>query len=205
VSQLAGPVAPNAIGEFLIRNLQTGRHRVIAQLPDENWYVRAISMEGKPTAPPARKTPTRVITDVARDGVTLKPGEKLAGMTVTIATGAAAVKGRVVAEQDGKLSGKVRAYLIPAEKEAAEDTLRYAQANASPDGDFNFKNLAPGSYYLLAKVVKDGADAKAPSHFKAWDAAARATLRREAEATGKALELQNCQRVEDYKLTIQGK
>ncbi|MBO0857762.1 MAG: carboxypeptidase regulatory-like domain-containing protein [Chloracidobacterium sp.] len=205
LSQLAGPVAPNAIGEFLIRNLQTGRHRVIAQLPDENWYVRAISLEGKPTLPSARKTPTRVIINVARDGVTLKPGEKPAGMTVTIADGAAAVKGKVVAEQDGKLPGKVRAYMIPAEKEAAEDTLRYAQANAGPDGDFNIKNLAPGRYYLLAKMVKDSAGAKTSSQHKAWDAAARAILRREAEAAGNVLELQNCQRVEDYKLRIQSK
>ncbi|MBO0724723.1 MAG: carboxypeptidase regulatory-like domain-containing protein [Blastocatellia bacterium] len=205
LSQLTAtrPAAPNAIGQFTIRNLQTGRHRVIAQLPDENWYVRAIGMESKPPATPARRTATRVTTNVARDGVMLKLGEKLAGITVTIAEGAAAVKGRVVAEEDGKLPGKVRAYLIPAEKEAADDTLRYAQANASGDGDFNFKNLAPGRYYLLAKLVKDGGDGKASSRFKAWDAAERATMRREAEAAGNVVELQSCQRVTDYKLSIQ--
>jgi protocatechuate 3,4-dioxygenase beta subunit len=205
LSQLTAtrPAAPNAVGEFTIRNLQAGRHRVIAQLPDENWYVRAISMESRPPAPPARRTATRVTTNVARDGLTLKLGEKLAGITVTIAEGAAAVKGRVMAEEDGKLPGKVRAYLIPAEKEAADDTLRYAQANASGDGDFNFKNLAPGRYYLLAKLVKDGGDGKASSQLPARGAAERATLRREAEAAGNVVELQNCQRVTDYKLSIQ--
>jgi hypothetical protein len=205
LSQLTAtrPAAPNAIGEFTIRNLQAGRHRVIAQLPDENWYVRAISLESRPPATPARRTATRVTTNVARDGVTLKLGEKLAGITVTIAEGAAALKGRVTAEGDGKFPDKVRAYLIPAEKDAAADALRYAQTNASGDGDFNFKNLAPGRYYLLAKLVKDGGDGKASSRFQAGGAAERATLRREAEAAGNVVELQNCQRVTDYKLSIQ--
>jgi protocatechuate 3,4-dioxygenase beta subunit len=188
------PAAPNSAGEFTLRNLQAGRHRVIAQLPDDNWYLRAISLESKPPSPSARRTAARVPTNVARDGVMLRPGEKPAGITVTIAEGAAALKGRVVANQagqDGQLPSKVRAYLIPAEKEAADDTLRYAQATATSDGDFNFKNLAPGRYYLLAKQIKDGAAN-----------ADRAALRKEAEASGTAIELQSCQRIEDYKLTL---
>ncbi|HEX5081995.1 MAG TPA: carboxypeptidase-like regulatory domain-containing protein, partial [Blastocatellia bacterium] len=195
------PVAPNATGEFTLRNLQAGRHRVTARLPDENWYVRSISMgglggrggsESKPSAPSARRTATRVPVNVARDGVTLKAGEKLNGITVTIAEGAATLKGRLAAGQGGQIPGKVRAYLIPAEKEAADDLLRYAHANANGEGDFNFKNLAPGRYYLLAKPAKDG-DSNAE----------RAVLRKEAEAAGNVIELQRCQRVEDYKLTIQ--
>jgi protocatechuate 3,4-dioxygenase beta subunit len=188
------PVAPNATGEFTLRNLQAGRHRVIARLPDENWYVRSISMggmESKPSAQGARRAATRVPVNVARDGVTLKAGEKMNGITVTITEGAAALKGRLVAGQDGQIPGKVRAYLIPAEKEAADDLLRYAHANANGEGDFDFKNLAPGRYYLLAKPAKDG-DSNAE----------RAVLRKEAEAAGNVIELQRCQRVEDYKLTI---
>jgi protocatechuate 3,4-dioxygenase beta subunit len=200
LSQLTAvrPAAPNSAGEFMLRNLQAGRHRLIAQLPDENWYLRAISLESKPPSLSARRTAARVSTNVARDGVTIRPGEKPAGITVTIAEGAAALKGRVVTiqtgqtGQEGRLPVKVRAYLIPAEKEAVDDPLRYAQAAATGDGDFNFKNLAPGRYYLLAKQIKDG-DANAD----------RAALRKEAEASGTVIELQSCQRIEDYKLTIQ--
>ncbi len=36
------PAAPGATGEFILRNLEAGRHRVITRLPDENWFVRAI-------------------------------------------------------------------------------------------------------------------------------------------------------------------
>jgi hypothetical protein len=186
------PAAPSATSEFTLRNLQAGRHRLIARLPDENWYVRAISMESKPSAPSARRVAARAPVNVARDGATLKPGEKLAGITVTIAEGAAALKGQVIADQDGQLTGKVRAYLIPAEKEAADDPLRYSQASAGGDGSFNFKNLAPGRYYLLAKPIKGSVVA-----------IDRAALRKEAEATPNVIELQRCQRVADYKLAIQ--
>jgi len=198
----ARPAAPTPIGEFTLRNLEAGRHRVIAQLPDENWYVRAIGMESKPPAPSARRTAAPAPVNVARNGVTLKPGEKLTGITMTIAEGAAAVKGQVVADQDGKLASKIRAHLIPAEKEAADDALRYAQANAGGDGGFHFKNIAPGRYYLLAKSIKDGDAGKASARPQAWDNSERAALRREAEAAGNVIELQNCQRVTDYKLSI---
>ena len=196
------PAAPNATGEFTLRNLEAGRHRVITQLPDENWYVRAISMESKPPAPSARRNakPAPALINVARNGVTFKPGEKLTGITVTIAEGAAGVRGQMIADQGGKPSGKIRAHLIPAEKEAADDTLRYVQTNAGSDGGFHFKNLAPGRYYLLAKPTKDAAT---PARLQAWDNAERAALRREAEAAGNIIELQSCQRITDYKLSIQ--
>ncbi|MGH9769596.1 MAG: carboxypeptidase regulatory-like domain-containing protein [Blastocatellia bacterium] len=201
------PAAPNAIGEFTLRNLGAGRHRVIAQLPDENWYLRAIAMEGKPSAPSARGTATPAPVNVARNGVTFKTGEKLTGITVTIAEGAAGLKGQVVIDQGGKPSGKARAHLIPAEKEAADDVLRYSQMNVSGDGSFHFKNLAPGRYYLLAKPIKDGEtgglSAKLSGRLQALDNAERAALRREAEAAGNVIELQACQRVSDYKLSSQ--
>jgi Carboxypeptidase regulatory-like domain len=202
-SQLAAtrPAAPNASGEFTLLNLEAGRHRVIAQLPDENWYVRAISKESRPPAPGARRTVAPAPINIARSGATLKLGEKLTGITVMIAEDAAAVKGRVVADQDGKLPGKIRAHLIPAEKEAADDLLRYAQANASGDGGFIFKNIPPGRYYLLARPINE--DASVSARLQAWDNPERAALRKEAEAAGNVIELQSCQRIDDYKLSIQ--
>jgi hypothetical protein len=93
--------------------------------------------------------------------------------------------------------------LIPAEKEAADDVLRYAQVNAGGDGGFQFKNIAPGRYYLLAKPITDGSAGNASARLQAWDNVERAALRKEAEAAGNVIELQNCQRVTDYKLSIQ--
>jgi protocatechuate 3,4-dioxygenase beta subunit len=190
------PAAPGATGEFILRNLEAGRHRVVAQLPDENWFVRAISVESKPTASTARRAATPAPVNVARNGVTLKLGEKLAGMTVTIAEGAAGLKGQV--DRDGKAPGKIRAHLIPAEKEAADDALRYAQATADGDGGFQFKHLAPGRYFLLAKPVKNDETGAAAARFQVWDNASRAALRKEAEAANISVELQPCQRIKDY-------
>jgi hypothetical protein len=47
-------VPPDDKGLFEVRNLQPGRYRPEAYLPDENWYVRAISMPA-----PARSKTSR--------------------------------------------------------------------------------------------------------------------------------------------------
>lgn len=199
--------APNAAGEFFLRNLEAGRWRVSSQLPDENWYVRIIESKAPTTA--IRKTAAQSalpVTNVVRNGFTLKPGEKLMGVTMAIADGAATIRGKIVNEQGNKPAGQLRVHLIPAEKESAEDLLRYAQMDVANDGKFYFKNLAPGRYYLLAKPVK-ATDGKEENHFSparliAWDHAQRAALRKEAEVTGKIVELQPCQRLRDQELKL---
>jgi hypothetical protein len=197
------PSAPTLTGEFTLHNLTPGRHRLITQLPDDNWYVRAIvaqtKVEAKPSAPAARRAASPPPTNIARNGVTLKPGEKLTGVTVTITEGAAGMKGQVTPAQEGKSLGKTQVYVIPAEKESADDLLRYAQAQAGGSGDFQFKHLAPGRYYLLAKPIKEDAQGKSSGRLQAFDNAQRAILRKEAEAAGRVVELQPCQRMTEYK------
>ncbi|MEO6725593.1 MAG: carboxypeptidase-like regulatory domain-containing protein [Blastocatellia bacterium] len=202
------PSAPLASGEFILRNLEAGRWRIAAQLPDENWYLRAITAETKPSATATRRTAmpaaALTLTNAARTGFMLKSGEKQAGLLVIIAEGAAAVKGKVVSES-GKAVGKVRVHLLPAEKEADDDIVRYAEANTTGDGSFQFKNLAPGNYLLLSKPIKSQASqasGNATVRPIAWDNAQRAALRREAEAAGNRIELKTCQRFSDYKLKL---
>jgi hypothetical protein len=208
------PSAPFITGEFTLRNLEAGRHRLITQLPDENWYLRAIGIEGKveskPASPGARRTASPAPINIARNGVTLKAGEKLTGVTVTIAEGAAGLKGQLISNSDGqagqagKSAGKIRVYLIPAEKESADDVLRYAQSPSTEAGGFQFKNLAPGRYFLLVKPVKDNEGGKSSGRISGmvqiWDNAQRAALRKDAEAAGNAIELQACHRTTDFKL-----
>jgi hypothetical protein len=202
----ARPAAPNAGGEFTLRGLAAGRHRLTAQLPDENWYVRAINLDGKPSDGAARKTPparaTGAPTNAARDGILLKPGERLSGLTVIIAEGAAGVKGRAVTADGRAPRAQVIVHLIPAEKEAADDLLRYSQTNVGDGGVFNFKRLAPGRYYLLAKAAQKGERGESSARPEAWDTARRAALRSAAEAGGQAVELQACQRLADYQVTL---
>ncbi len=177
--------APNEQGSFTIRSLRPGRYRIEPQLPDENWYV---------------KTMTMTTNDVGRHGVTLKSGEQASGLAVVIANGAAGLKGRIVAGEGLKLPWRLRVHLIPAEIEAKDDLLRFAEARAESDGSFNFTNLAPGKYLLIARPLPETEATDASARPVAWDNIERAKLRKEAEAAKVMVELKACRRIGDYVL-----
>jgi hypothetical protein len=198
-------VAPDAKGEFKLRNLRDGRQRLNVRLIDENFYVRALTLPSTTPAPVAATTNARAAAtpttnDLARNGFTLKPGEQLAGALVQIAAGAASLRGRVAASEGESLPDNLHVYLVPAERERAEDVLRYRETNAQPDGAFAFKNLAPGSYFLLTRVLPDTDARQSPTLPLALDPNARAALRRDAEAAKTSIELQPCQRAADFTL-----
>ncbi len=86
-------------------------------------------------------------------------------------------------------------------RQLADDLLRYAQTFAQSDGKFAFEDLAPGKYWLLLRVIPEGASLARPI---AWDSNERAKLRREAEATKVEIELQPCHRVSNYALRYAG-
>ena len=186
-------VSPSAVpmpgGEFTLRNLESGRWRLQTRLPDENWFLRSIKPMASATAPRRTPTATSLLTNFGQAGIQLKSGEKLTDVIVTLAEGAAGLKGTA-----DSAKGKQQIHLIPAEKENADDVLRYAQTNITGEGVFQFKHIAPGRYFVLAKPANDD------SANLAWDAARRATLRKEAEAAGNVVELAVCQRVNDFKL-----
>src|SRR5262249_18626911 len=86
---------PNEKGEFTLKTLEAGRYNIMADLPDGGWRIRAITKSvagtvkqsgvagvagaaGEATAGP--KSPV----EVSRDGVTIKPGEKLSGVEVIV-------------------------------------------------------------------------------------------------------------------------
>jgi hypothetical protein len=114
-------------------------------------------------------------------------------VTATLTKGAARLQGTVTTPQP------TRVHLVPVEKEAADDLLRYAEVAADSTGAFTLRHLAPGKYWLLARPLTD---ATRPA---AWDNAERAKLRRDAEAANQVIQLQPCQRVADYKLALPAK
>jgi len=191
---------PEAKGDFTVWNLDAGRYFITADLPDESWYVREISV---PTAPPVAAKRTTAAAkkpaESAQHGIAVKSGEKLTGIELKIAEGAASLEGKVVpANESAKSPNRIRVHLVPVE---ADDFWRYAETMADGDGALRFQHLAPGKYWLLAKPAIEGE----PDRPVAWDATARAKLRREAEAAKNEIELQFCGRVKSHVTLRTGK
>lgn len=181
---------PNDKGEFTVRDLEAGRYRLTPQLPSDHWYVKAMTLPRTATA--------KAAASFAATGLTLKSSEKLGGVTITVAEGAAGLSGRLEGKRP---AARMRVFVVPAEQDAAGEVLRYAEA-ITRDGTFMFTNLAPGKYWLHARAVpEDEADEK-PAKPVAWDATARGKLRADAEAANQVMELTPCQRAKDVVLKL---
>lgn len=183
---------PNNKGEFKISRLDAGRQRIVIRFPSEDWYVRSLKLPPQPPATEAR--------DAARNGVTVKLSEQVQGLTVTLAEGAAGLRGRVVQATEGaRLPDRLRLHLVPAEKEAADDVLRYYEAEVKGDG-FELKNLSPGRYFVIVRRAADDSASEDSPRPVAWDTDARQRLHQRAEAANTVLELRPCQRMVDYSI-----
>jgi hypothetical protein len=187
--------APDENGEFSLRGLAAGRFRIKVDLPGDGLYIRAIT---QPASGAAKKP-----GDASRNGVTIKTGEKLSGVEVLIAEGAASLSGRVVTASEGsRLPSRLRVHLIPSELTAADEVLRYAEMMVRGDGSFEFKHVAPGKYLLHTRQVLEKEANDGQGRPLAWDAVERAKLRREAAAAKNEIELQSCGRVKDFVLRL---
>lgn len=200
-------------GGFTVRSLAAGRYRPAVRLPDENFYVRAMelpatSAKPAPNAATATAANASAANDLARQGFALRTGERLTGLVVNVAGGAASLRGRLTAANEGGSlpdQGGLRVHLIPAERALADNVLRYGEATVSSGGAFSFTNLAPGRYFLIARPADREVAGDAAPRPLAWDAGTRAQLRLEAEAAGVSLELAPCQHVADFVLRYQAK
>ena len=120
----------------------------------------------------------------------------MSNLTITLAQGAASIRGRVPMPEGAAIPGGMSVYLLPAEPEKAEDVLRYFVSEVGADSTFTFNNLPPGRYLALidtqpTTLVKLRQPEGAP---------ARTKLRRTAEAKKNEIELKPCQNLADYQL-----
>jgi hypothetical protein len=180
----------NNKGAFAIHNLRPGRHRIDIQLPDETWFLKTMTMTG---ATPAINP---------RNGVTLNSGDRVADLTITLATGAAGLKGKITPAGGARLPSRLRVHLVPAEPLANDDLLRFAETIVEGNGSFRFANLAPGKYLITTREIPGNEAPDEPAHPVAWDASERAKLRKEAEAAKVEVELKACQRVSNFELKL---
>jgi len=183
---------PDAKGDFTLRNLQPGSYRIDSRLPSAGWYLRSISM-----GPPIRSS-RATEPNIPRDGINLKSGERASGLTVTITEGAAALRGRISVAEGQRMPPGLRAYLVPAEREAADNVLRFFDAVADSDAGFAVGNIAPGRYWIIARSADDGDPAKVKPIRQ--DSEFRARVLREAEASKKEIQFKPCERTTDHDL-----
>jgi hypothetical protein len=191
LNPLPADATPNAKGEFKLPHLEPGRHRVLVRFPSDEWFLRSMKLPAQP--------PSNQLRDAGATGITLKSGEHQGGLTVTLAEGAAAVRGRVAAaSKETPLPARLQVHLVPAEPEAADDVVRYYETELKGDGGFEFKNVAPGKYLVITRHINDDGPVDETPRPAAWDKDKRAHLRQRAIGAENLVELQPCQRVNEY-------
>ena len=85
--------------------------------------------------------------------------------------------------------------MVPAEREKAEDVLRFFATLVSTDGSFALNNLPPGRYWVIARAAGENVQTKLRLPDQAG---ARAKLRQEIEAAKTEIDLKPCQNVTNY-------
>jgi Carboxypeptidase regulatory-like domain len=186
----AGSASPDTTGAFALRNLHAGSYQFEPRFYARYWYLQSILISG--AGPRAQRV------DAAANWTVLKSGEQLSNLTVTLAEGAASIRGTVPVTDAAPPA--VAVYLIPNDKDKLEDVLRYFVAEVAGDGTFTFNNVPPGKYLALAQTIVE-AQISNQSKLRQPDATtARAKLRRTAETKKAEIELKPCQNLSDYQL-----
>lgn len=190
---------PNQSGDFAMRNLAPGQFKVNVRFYAKYWYLRSILRENPATAPTRTAAASRPI-DLARNGINLKFGERISGVTVTLGAGAASLRGIVKPAEGESLPARLYLHLVPAEKENADDVLRFFTTAVLADGKFAFNNLPPGRYWALARQVADSELQSDAAERAIEELDQRLKIRRAAEGAKNELEFKPCQNIVDYQL-----
>lgn len=188
-----GTVNADEQGNILLKNLPPGRYYFNTQYFAKDWYLKSLSFASSETASTKK-------TDAARTWTTLKPGDRLNGLTITLAQGAASLRGQIVLSKGETPAGKLYVYLIPAEREMADDPLRFYGAAVTAEGTVALNNVAPGRYLVLA--VTDESVSPLTKLRSPDETAYRGSLRRIAETVKAEVELKSCQKAVDLKVRV---
>src|ERR1700752_461529 len=189
---ISGSASPDANGAFSLRNLVPGKYQLEPRFYARYWYLQSI------TTSTVGPKPQKI--DAAANWTLLKPGEQLTNLNITLAAGAASIRGSVPVPEGAALPAGLVAYLVPSEPDKAEDVLRFFVTNIAEDGTFTFSNLPPGRYLALTQTDVDPQIATQSKLRQPETATARAKLRRTAETKKADIELKPCQNRTDFQL-----
>jgi hypothetical protein len=195
---MGAPVSADERGNFSLLNLAPAQYHFAARFPAKSWYLQSISLT---PATAEAKTTSKPI-DTTRVWTTIKSGDRLSGLTVTLAQGAASFHGQVVFDSAENRPERWFAYLVPAEPEHASNSLRFYGGTVSPEGKIQLVNLAPARYWVLVQPATDDALSAFPQFRIPDETEMRAKLRRNAEELKTEIELKPCQDLSDFKITV---
>jgi hypothetical protein len=195
-----GSAPPDKAGAFVIRNLTPGEYNFDVRFFAKYWYLQLISL---PAAPAAGRGPMAgQQIDAARNWTNVKLGDRVTGLKLTLAEGAASFHGNVKPPEGQKVPAKLYVHLVPAEKDKADDVLRFFASRVNNDGTFALGNLPPGRYWALTRIPTENESQLASKLHLPDEADARAKLRREAEAAKTEVEFKPCQNITDYTVSL---
>jgi hypothetical protein len=201
VWSLGGPVYPNAQGDVTLRNLVAGQYQIIARQFAKYWYLRSITLPAPPGTATKPNQPNGAPGnrgDRVLNWTTVRSGERLTGLVVTVAEGAASVLGQVTTEEESSIPEKMYVYLVPAERESEQDLMRYFATPIAADKTIAFNNVPPGRYLVAVQPALDNFRPTLTKLRLPDEGETRARLRR-ASLKGE-LELKPCQNLLDYKV-----
>ncbi|HET7113381.1 MAG TPA: hypothetical protein VFI57_07040, partial [Pyrinomonadaceae bacterium] len=199
---MSSGVSPDPKGAFVFRNLTPGRYRLNPNFHARFWYLQSISIGASAAAPPPGVRTSAPKIDPAASWTAIKAGEQVSNVTITLAEGAASIRGRVPVAEGSTIPAGTAVYLVPAETDKAADVLRYFVANVSGDGTFALNSLPPGRYWSVLQNPIQVEIATIAKLRSPESAEARTKLRRTAESQKSDVELKPCQSLVDYQLSF---
>ncbi len=176
----------DANGNFAVKGTQPGTYALELREPASGWYQK-----------PIKRQLAGRFENLPRAELAVKPGEHVSGLVLTLAEGAAKLSGRV-----NNLEGRVNfsAYLVPAEREAVDNVLRFYETRIEADATWSFENIAPGKYWILAQLRQE--DGFGASRQIRKDATLRGKILKEAEALNNSITFKPCEEVRQFGLQL---
>ena len=187
--------SPDSSGAFVMRNVSAGKYQFDPKFYARYWYLQSVTVSAAPAT--VHKSQTSRV-DAAANWTVLKPEEQLTNLTITLAEGAASVRGKLTANEPPP---GMTLFMVPAEQDKAADVLRFFITEIAADGTFALNNLPPGRYWLLTQTNTDAQIATLTKLRLPESATARTKLRRTAETQKTEIQLKPCQNVMDYQLS----
>ena len=180
---------PSEKAEVRFRNLSAGSYRFAVRLPAAGWYLKDVTL-GKPEP------------NISRNGIAIKQGDKVSGLTIIIAEGGASLRGRVTTAEGQTLPANLHLYLAPAEREQSDNPLRFFQAAVGNDGTFVVGNIAPGRYWVVTEPSDFTGDDAGKT--ERTDTAVRVKILHDATGLSKDITFKPCERTADYEFRYPG-